>query len=72
MAFAFQWLRSLVFVVQIYLAMAVLGIVFAPWALMSPRGQRRHASCIAAGFCGRHRGWLASGAKCAARSQRAR
>lgn len=33
-----QWLRSLVFVIQIYLAMAVLGIVFAPWALVSRKG----------------------------------
>ena len=30
---AVQWLRSLIFVIQIYLAMAVLGIVFAPYAL---------------------------------------
>jgi len=33
-----QWLRSLVFVLQIYLAMAVLGLVFAPWAVVSRRG----------------------------------
>ncbi len=37
---AIQWLRSLVFVVQMYLAMAVLGIVFLPWALLSSRGAR--------------------------------
>lgn len=35
---ALQWLRSLVFVVQIYLAMAMVGLVFAPWALLSRRG----------------------------------
>ncbi len=40
MTHALQWLRSLVFVVQMYLAMAVLGIVFLPWALVSPRGAR--------------------------------
>ena len=40
MRYAVQWLRSLVFVVQMYLAMAVLGIVFLPWALISPRGAR--------------------------------
>lgn len=40
MGAAVQWLRSLVFVVQIYLAMAVLGIVFAPYALLSPDGAR--------------------------------
>lgn len=38
-----QWLRSLVFVVQMYLAMIVLGIVFLPWALLSSRGAR--AAC---------------------------
>jgi len=40
MTYALQWLRSLVFVGQMYLAMAVLGIVFLPWALLSPRGAR--------------------------------
>ena len=35
---AVQWLRSLVYVVQIYAAMAVLGLLFAPWALVSRRG----------------------------------
>lgn len=30
MAYAWQWLRSLVFIVQMYLAMLVLGIFFAP------------------------------------------
>ncbi|NCQ23947.1 MAG: 1-acyl-sn-glycerol-3-phosphate acyltransferase [Rhodobacteraceae bacterium CG17_big_fil_post_rev_8_21_14_2_50_63_15] len=43
MTYAIQWLRSLVFVVQMYLAMGVLGIVFLPWALMSSRGAR--AAC---------------------------
>ena len=35
-----QWLRSLLFITQMYLAMLVLGIVFAPWAVVSPRGAR--------------------------------
>ena len=35
---ALQWLRSLLFIIQVYLAMAVLGIGFAPWALVSRRG----------------------------------
>jgi 1-acyl-sn-glycerol-3-phosphate acyltransferase len=47
MTYALQWLRSLVFVVQMYLAMAVLGVVFLPWALLSPRGAR--VACRA--FC---------------------
>lgn len=33
-----QWLRSLIFEIQIYIAMVVLGIVFAPWALFSRKG----------------------------------
>lgn len=40
MAHAIQWLRSLIFVIEIYLAMAVLGIVFAPYALVSRKGAR--------------------------------
>lgn len=35
-----RWLLSLVFIVQMYLAMAVLALVFAPWALFSRRGAR--------------------------------
>lgn len=38
-----QWLKSLVFVIQNAVAMVVLGIVFLPWALVSPRGAR--AAC---------------------------
>ena len=33
-----RWPLSLIFVVQMYLAMAVLALVFAPWALWSRRG----------------------------------
>jgi 1-acyl-sn-glycerol-3-phosphate acyltransferase len=42
-----QWLLSLVFVIQMYVAMAVLGIVFLPWALVSRRGAR--LACLS--FC---------------------
>jgi 1-acyl-sn-glycerol-3-phosphate acyltransferase len=35
-----RWLLSLVFIVQMYLAMAILALVFAPWALFSRRGAR--------------------------------
>ncbi len=35
---ALRWTHSLIFIVQMYLAMAVLAIVFAPWALFSRRG----------------------------------
>ncbi|MES2550886.1 MAG: lysophospholipid acyltransferase family protein [Pseudomonadota bacterium] len=38
-----RWLLSLVFVVQMYLAMAVIAVAFAPWALFSRTGAR--AAC---------------------------
>ena len=40
---AIRWVLSLIFIVQMYLAMAVIAIVFAPWALFSPNGAR--AAC---------------------------
>ncbi|MFX0542190.1 lysophospholipid acyltransferase family protein [Roseovarius sp. S4756] len=47
MSGAVQWLRSLAFIIQMYLAMAVIGLLFFPWALLSTRGAR--AACKA--FC---------------------
>mgnify|MGYP005989011275 CR=1 FL=1 len=38
MFYAIQWVRSLIFVAQMYLAMAVIGILFLPWALFSRTG----------------------------------
>ena len=35
-----RWLLSLLFIIQMYLAMAVLAVVFAPWALVSRHGAR--------------------------------
>jgi len=35
-----QWLRSLLFVGQIYFMMLIIGLLFAPWALFSKRGAR--------------------------------
>jgi 1-acyl-sn-glycerol-3-phosphate acyltransferase len=35
-----RWLLSLVFIIQMYLAMAVISVVFAPWALFSRTGAR--------------------------------
>ncbi|WP_299814571.1 lysophospholipid acyltransferase family protein [uncultured Jannaschia sp.] len=40
-----QLIRSLVFNLAIYVWMAILGIVYAPWAIVSPRGAR--AACDA-------------------------
>lgn len=33
-----RWIRSFVFVVQMYLMMAVLAVVFTPWAIVDRRG----------------------------------
>ncbi|MFQ1699463.1 lysophospholipid acyltransferase family protein [Loktanella agnita] len=38
MRYAIQWLRSLVFNIQMYLAMPVLGILYLPAAIISPKG----------------------------------
>lgn len=38
MATAFQWIRSLIFMIVIYTWMLILGIVFAPYALLTKRG----------------------------------
>jgi 1-acyl-sn-glycerol-3-phosphate acyltransferase len=35
-----RWLLSLIFNVQMYLAMAIIALVFAPWALFSRKGAR--------------------------------
>lgn len=38
MGYAIQWVRSLLFVGQIYFMMLVIGVAFLPWALVSKRG----------------------------------
>ena len=38
MAYGIQWLRSFIFNVQMYLAMAVMGIFYFPWALAHRKG----------------------------------
>jgi 1-acyl-sn-glycerol-3-phosphate acyltransferase len=40
---ALRWLLSLIFIIQMYVAMAVIGLGFLPWALVSPKGAR--AAC---------------------------
>ncbi len=40
MRYAIQWLRSLLFIVQMYFMMPVIGLAFAPWALFSRAGAR--------------------------------
>ena len=45
---ALRWILSLVFIVQMYLAMAFIAIVFAPWALFSRAGAFAacHSYCV--------------------------
>lgn len=38
MGYAIQWLRSLVFVGQMYFMLLVVGVVYLPWALFSRHG----------------------------------
>jgi len=38
MTYAFQWLRSFVYVIQAYAMMPVVGLLFLPWAILSRRG----------------------------------
>lgn len=38
MAYAIQWLRSLLFAVQAYVMMVILSLVIAPWAAIDRRG----------------------------------
>lgn len=47
MIYAIQWLRSLVFAGQMYLAMLVIGVLYLPWAILSPDGAVAacHAYC---------------------------
>ncbi len=35
-----QWIRSALLLAQIYIMMAIMGVVFAPWAILSPNGAR--------------------------------
>lgn len=44
MGYAIQWLRSLIFIITIYVSIAVVGILLFPWALFSRRGAR--AGCM--------------------------
>lgn len=38
MAYAFQWLRSVLFAAQMYLVMALMAVVYTPWAIFDERG----------------------------------
>ncbi len=38
MSYAIQWIRSLIFVVQMYVAMPLFAIAYLPWMIVSPHG----------------------------------
>lgn len=38
MAYAIQWARSLLFNIQMYIAMPIFALAYAPWAILSPHG----------------------------------
>tara|TARA_R110002049_G_scaffold23781_3_gene84484 strand:+ start:93929 stop:94660 length:732 start_codon:yes stop_codon:yes gene_type:complete len=38
-----QWIRSIIYIVQVTIAMPVIGLAFAPWAMFSKRGA--YAAC---------------------------
>lgn len=38
MTYAIQWLRSLIFNGAMYLVMPIVGIIYLPWAIASPKG----------------------------------
>ena len=44
---AFRWVRSLLFIIQMYLMMPILGLLYLPWALFDRRGAYAaiHAYC---------------------------
>ena len=44
MAYGIQWVRSLIFVISVYVVIALVGISFFPWAVFSRRGAR--AACM--------------------------
>ncbi|MFD3191909.1 lysophospholipid acyltransferase family protein [Sedimentitalea sp. HM32M-2] len=48
MKHSIQWLRSLIFVATIYLWMAIVGVLFLPYALLSKRGALRACKIYAA------------------------
>jgi hypothetical protein len=55
-----QYLLSVVFIVQMYLAMVVIGLLFLPWALVSRAGRLcRLPYLLPLGACGPPACWSA-------------
>ncbi len=62
-----QWIRSLLYIVIVTIAMPVYGLLFAPWAMFSKRGA--YTACKAyAAFCMWLARWLI-GLRCEVRGQ---
>lgn len=62
-----QWIRSIIYIVQITVAMPLFGLVFAPWALFSKRGA--FAACKSyAWWCIWSAGWMI-GLRCETRGE---
>ncbi len=57
MRYAFQWLRSLIFSIQMYLAMPLMGLVFVPFALFDRRAVYTFVKTYAR-YCRWTLGWI--------------
>lgn len=67
MAYALQWIRSLIFNISMYVIMLIYAIVFFPWALVSPKGALRACHAYAATVIWMA-GWMV-GIKCEVRGE---
>ena len=62
-----QWVRSIIYIIQITIAMPVIGLVFAPWAMFSKAGAYK-ACRTYAGWCIWSARWLI-GLRCEVRGE---
>ncbi|MCX7561021.1 lysophospholipid acyltransferase family protein [Sulfitobacter sp. F26204] len=62
-----QWIRSILFIIQATIAMPVVGVVFAPWAMFSKTGAYSACKSYAA-WCMWSASWLI-GLRCEVRGQ---
>jgi len=62
-----QWVRSIIYIIQITIAMPIIGLVFAPWAMFSKAGAYK-ACRTYAGWCIWSARWLV-GLRCEVRGE---
>ena len=62
-----QWVRSIIYIIQITIAMPIIGLVFAPWAMFSKAGAYK-ACRTYAGWCIWSARWLI-GLRCEVRGE---